>query len=955
MKIMKKFIFVISFFIFENNFSSLPLANSGTLSQPKKNTIFGSVQGKASPAKDVVNPFINSSTSVAKSVLPMPVVSDTSVAPVAKIMPANEMKPKIVPEIAKSEAKKMSSIIKTSEPEIKTSQPEVELKTEPEALKKDMDTFDISKHLEVSNKLDTSKQSQVLPSADNKDLEENVPPMHEPGVLYQKSQLAEDKEIISFNFEDASLSNLLTYIESVFGIKFISEDIVTGAKDAKGTPIVSASVTGHKINFRTNKNLTYKEAWDLFVTFMHISGFNIIPMPSDSFYRIVPVAKTVSDTVPVYVGVDHEILPDSDMFVRYVYFSKNLSELAKVQALLTKMQSGSGKLDVYNDLRALIFTDRSSSIKSLMKIVIELDNGMLPEVISVIKLKRANVEDVITLYNALKPAGATATQQGGVKIWTMPKKESSLEYFPADITLVPEPRTNSLVVLGTARDVKRVEDFIVKHIDTELDRKAPPVFTYKLEYTNASDILNTLNKVINYGQSNPGQQYGGVRDGVKFFHKMNIVPDSYTNTLIINSKPEDFEMLKPLIKELDTPQKQIGIEVLLVQVKDIDIKALGAQISGPNGYNSPLLGQPGVNPYGPTVLGSISAQTSGVPSGTNVVVTPGQQQQGQDTNSIKSSLASLLGTSTLNEAGSVLLTFGKPIWAIFKILKTITSTHIISNPFLVVSNNTPAVITSGETRRQLSSSVVNGSAVLTKGLTPIDATLTMNITPLINKGNIINLNIMIQNQTFQDTSSADQDIAPRDTKMIQTIVSVANGETLVLGGIMTEGYKSTSVGVPFLENIPILGWFFKSKSRSVSRDHFMIFICPRVLDPVNDDKHVDEYTQHKLKDVQKHIDLIDETDWFATTKDPIQKAFFGSTHSSLQHLHTGKNYQTRQHLDGKLDGDNFMNTKNSKKQKKSKKVKRTIEEEPTIQPAKKQFKSKNSIATSVAKPVKDVE
>jgi general secretion pathway protein D len=616
------------------------------------------------------------------------------------------------------------------------------------------------------------------------------------------------------------------------------------------------------------------------------------------------------------------------------------------------MQSGSAKLDVYSDLRALIFTDRSSSIKSLMKIVIELDNGMLPEVVSVIKLKRANVEDVITLYNALKPAGATATQQGGVKIWSMPKKESSLEYFPSDITLVPDSRTNSLVILGSARDVKRVEDFIVKYVDVELDRKAPPVFTYKLEYTNASDIQKTLEKIINYGSSNPGQPYGGVRDGLKFFQKMNIVSDSSTNTLIINSKPEDFEMLKPLIKELDTPQKQIGIEVLIVQVKDADVKALGAQISGPNGYNSPLLGQPGVNPYGPTFLGSASAQTSGIPSGTPVVVTPGQP--GQDDNSVKSSLAYLLGLPVLNEVGSVLVTFGKPIWAIFKILKTITSTHIISNPFLVVSNNTAATITSGETRRQLSSTVINGGTTVTKGLTPIDATLTMNITPQITKGNIINLTIMVQNQTFLNTSQADADIAPRDNKMLQTMVSVANGETLVLGGIMTESYSSTSVGVPFLENIPVLGWFFKSKTKAIAKDHFMIFVCPRLLDPINDSKQVDDYTRYKLEEVQKHIDLIDETDWFSTTKDPIQKSFFGSDHSSLQHLHTGKNYEMRERLDGKIDDDKFMDVKNIKRQKRCKKTKNVKYTKSLIEPGAKQFKSKNTVISSVDQPGKDI-
>jgi general secretion pathway protein D len=944
MKIMKKIIFLLNFFIFQNIFSSLPLSNTATLSQPKKNTIFGSVQGKSLPAQANAASAPISSSLGAKTILPMPVVSDTDISAksitsidelMPKAVPKQIEKPEVVEKInsprgtLEADAKKGSSFIKKSEPESDNLFDEVNSTEQKES-------FDKAKSLQAS-----------------KEYVQEALPVHEPGVLYQKQQLVEDRATIAFNFEDASLSNLLTYIENIFDIKFISEDIIVGAKDAKGTPIAAASVAGHKINFRTNKNLTYKEAWDLFITFMHISQFNIIPMPSDRFYRIVSVAKTITDTVPVYVGVDPDVLPDSDMFIRYIYFSKNLTELAKVQALLLKMQSGQGKLDVYNDLRALIFTDRSSSIKSLMKIVTELDNGMLPEVVSVIKLKRANVEDVKKLYTALKPAGASVTEQSpGVKIWTMPKKESSLEYFPSDVSLVEEPRTNSLIVLGTARDVKRVEDFIKKYIDVELDRKAPPIFTYKLEYTNAGDISKTLKQIIDYGSSNPGQLYGGVRDGIKFFQKMTITHESSTNSLLVNSTPEDFEMLKPLIKDLDTPQKQIGLEVLIVQVKDVDTKILGAQISGPNGFNSPLVGQPGVNPYGPAFLSSMSAQTSGVPEGTQVVVTPGQA--GQDDNSIRSSLASLLGLPVLNEVGSVLVTFGKPIWAIFKILKTISSTHIISNPFLVVSNNTQATISNGESRRQITSTVINGGTLATKGLTPIDATLTVNITPQINKGNIINLSIYVQNQIFTQSQSVDSGLSPRDTKQISTMVSVANGETLVLGGIMTESYTSSSVGVPFLENIPVLGWFFKSKSRAVSRDHFMIFICPRVLDPVSSEQHVDHYSHHKLQEVQKHLDLIDESDWFTSSKDPIQKSFFGSEQSSLQQLHTGRNYEMRQALDGKIDGDEFMNIKNKKRKKKSKKKQTIDSAEPLIQPGISSSKSKNSIVASVEHSAKDV-
>ena len=945
MKIVKKIIFLISFFISNDNFSSLPL-KTGTLSQPKKNTILGSVQGKASSENKPSYMQPTDSLAKAKTILPMPTISDTSAKTTFNSQKKEDNKEEDTKKDIANESEKNISIVKKSEPELTVEK------------NKDED-----KKVESASSDDSKKHHPK--QIEMKDEQQEV--VHEPGVLYQKPQLLEDKATIAFNFEEASLSNLLSYIENIFDIKFISEDIIAGAKDAKGAPIVKASVDGRKINFRTNKNLTYKEAWDLFVTFMHISGFNVIPMPSDRFYRVVPIAKTITDTLPIYAGVDPDLLPDSDMFIRYIYFAKNLTDFSKIQPLLKTMQSGSGKLDVYNDLRAMIFTDRSSSIKSLMKIVTELDNGMLPEVVSVVKLKRANVEDVKKLYNALKPAGATVTEQGGVKIWTMPKKESSLEYFPTEISLVEEPRTNSLIILGTARDVKRVEEFITKYIDIEIDRKAPPVFTYRLEYTNATDIKSVLDKIITYGSSNPGQQYGGVRDGIKFFQKMNIVTDSHTNSLIINSTPEDFETLKPLIKELDVPQKQIGIEVLIVQVKDADIKTLGSQISNPNGFNSPLVEQPDVNPYGPAFLPGASAQTSGVPngsSGTQVVATKGET--GQDDYSIKSSLASLLGVgvpNSVNEVGSVLVTFGKPIWAIFKILKTITSTHIISNPFLVVSNNTAAQITSGQTRRLVSSEVYAGGssgALLTKGLTPIDATLTLNITPQINKGNIINLNINVQNQTFLSSSSAtDADLSPRDTKQIQTMVSVANGETLVLGGIMTESYSSTSRGVPFLENIPVFGWFFKSKQRAISRDHFMIFICPRLLDPVNDDQHVDQYSSYKLQEVQKHLDLIDESDWFATSKDPIQKAFFGSNNSSLQQLHTGDNYQRRERLDGKIDGDEFMNIKNKKKNKKKRnkksyKKKNKVQEEPLIQPEVTSIKSKNSIAQSIKNTAKEV-
>ncbi len=746
----------------------------------------------------------------------------------------------------------------------------------------------------------------------------------EPGVLYQHSSyIDDDPATIAFNFEDANLSNLLSYMEAIHHIKFITEDIIPTAKDPKG-------VTGHKITFRTNKTLTRKESWDLCVTFLHIAGLDVVPMMQSGFYRLVPLAKANNEQIPAYIGVDSEILPDNDMIVRYVYFLKNIDP-AKIQPILIKMQSASAKIDVYSakidvyaDLKTLIFTDRASSIKSLMKIVTELDRAALPEVLSVIKLKRANVKDVISLYKSLKPTDGGSGQQ---RVWANNKKESSLEYFPQDVTMVPEDRTNSLILLGTKKDVQRIEKFITEHIDVTIEKDAPPIFTYRLQYTNAKDLTSILHEITKYGSNTDAGKYGGVRDGIKYFQKMTIIADSNSNALIINATPEDFASLKPLIDELDVPQKQVGIEVLFVKVSDIDVKTLGAQISGPNGANSTVAG---ASLFGPTFLPSLSAQTSGVPSGTPIVVSNGSSTTSDF--SIKSSLASLLGSNVLNEVGSVLVTFGKPIWAIFKILQTITSTHIVSNPFVVVSNNSQVSLHSGQERRQSSGTVISSSAVRATGLVPVQALLKVQITPQINKDNIINLNILVENSEFRDGASNTDNGSPRDLKSIQTQACVANGETLVLGGIMTENYGSSSFGVPFLEHIPILGWFFKSKTRTITRDHFLIFICPRILDPVDQYGQIDSYTNYKLNEAQKDIDLIDESDWFTSSKDPIQNAFFGSKGSSraLQELRTGNNYANREAIDGKIDKKETSRSKRLAKQKKLKTNNATQKQKQTL-------------------------
>ena len=226
----------------------------------------------------------------------------------------------------------------------------------------------------------------------------------------------------------------------------------------------------------------------------------------------------------------------------------------------------------------------------------------------------------------------------------------------------------------------------------------------------------------------------------------------------------------------------------------------------------------------------------------------------------------------VRETGSTLLTFGQPIWAVFKILKTITSTKILQNPFVVVSNNSKALVKVGTSRRVITGEAVNSGSSLATGYQTAEANMSITIVPQVNDQKIINLAIAIDNNQFVNNAVND---AVQDQKSITTMAAVADGEVLVLGGIMADTDSSTTSGVPLLSKIPIFGWLFKSKSNSQGKNIFIVFICPKILDNVNHQSDVQEYTRNKIEETQDYLRFMDETESIDSGQDPIDRAFFG--------------------------------------------------------------------------------
>ena len=376
-----------------------------------------------------------------------------------------------------------------------------------------------------------------------------------------------DEETIEFHFQDTDLKNFITQIEEIFDITFI------GADNLSPAPNGSKTIKGNKISFKTHRPLTKKQAWGLFITFLDIAGLNVIPQADPRIYRIEKFESTIRAAVPTFIGVDPTTLPETQEIIRYVYFIENSTVDAIVDVVKTLKGKGTELIGL-REHKGFILTDKAYNIKMLMKIVKELDQVSMPQSMSVLKLKRADAQQVKELYDSL-----IQSEQGGLssRLFNARKQPTSV-YFPENTRIIAETRTNALILLGSPDAIKKIEEFIIKHVDIDLDKPYQKLKPYKLRYADASTIAEIMNSVTKFGSTTAAGRSGGVRGGNKFLKPMSFHAEKDTNQIIIQGDHEDYLQALKVIKELDEPQPQVALEVLVLSVNVGDTKELGVQL-----------------------------------------------------------------------------------------------------------------------------------------------------------------------------------------------------------------------------------------------------------------------------------------------------------------------------------------------------------------------------------------
>ncbi len=683
----------------------------------------------------------------------------------------------------------------------------------------------------------------------------------------------QEEDIIELYFENADLENFIKQIEDIFEVTFVTDDSIQPiAKDRK-------QIRGNKISFKTHQPLSKKEVWNLFVTLLEIAGFAVIQQPDPTIFRITTIAIALKSPIPAFIGVDPTTLPETDELIRYVYFIEN-ANIDTLKAIIDPLRSTASSLIALKEHKAFVLTDKAYNIKTLMKIIKELDKVSIPETMSILKLRNADAKQIAELYQSLLPKEETSPR-------FFSRKQPTSLYFPENTRIIAEPRTNALILLGPKDAIKQIEEFVVKHIDVELDQAYSPLYVHQLRYADATTVATIMNEVTQFGKDTDAGKSGGVRGVDQYMRPMRFVPEKETNRLIIKAYYEDYLKAKKIIETLDEAQPQVAIEVLILAVSIDNRKSLGAQIRSKANTNKGLLGR------------NVTFQTSGL-FGSKTIV------ENTKSNGANRLLGNLLELITGALPGNTILSLGKDIvgtsasvWGVFQILQTVTNTEIISNPFLIATNKRPALVSLGEERRVVTATVVGTTEV--RSLGKDEALLEVAITPQINSDGMILLDLVIKINDFIDP--ADKSSAQKNTRTITTSTIVADKEVLALGGLIRNKTTNNVHKTPLLGNIPILGWLFKNKQKNQDKESLLILISSQIIDPFSEG-NMREFTNERIKD---YHGTLDEMHSLTAKRDPIHRMFF-----------EGKEQETEELIEG------FLFERQDKKEKKNNRLRKRV-------------------------------
>ena len=636
------------------------------------------------------------------------------------------------------------------------------------------------------------------------------------------------------NLRDADLTAFINEVADITGKNFAVDPRVRG-----------------NVTVISNKPLNKNEVYDLFLGVLNVNG--VVAIPSGNTIRLVPDSNVKNSGVPY----DPRNNARGDQVVTRVIWLENTNPNDLIPALRPLMPQFA-HLAAIQGTNALIVSDRAANIYQLETIIRNLD-GTGQNDIEAVPLQQSQAEEIIKQLDAMSSTGA------------------SKDFAGARVRIIADARTNRILIKGDTGTRKRIRNMI-EMLDVPSADRLGGLKVFKLKYASAKNLSEILQGLVtgqavnsssnnssnsssnnsnsfnnnSNSSSNTGSSTGSSistpainlnsnsnnnnQNNITSFNAngVSIIADGAQNALVVKAEPQLMREIEAAIQQLDVRRQQVLIEATIIEIQGNDADQLGVQwamgdlSSGVGLINFDNLGTSlsklaaGYLTGGASSLGALGA-------GTSLIV--GDYKEGAD------------GSRRL---------YGAMIQA----LKERTKSNLLSTPSILTMDNEEAYIVVGENVPFVTGSVSTGTGGTVNPYTSIerkDVGVTLKVIPHIGEGGSIRLEVEQEVSGVKSSKGQAQDLVT-SKRSIKTTVTADHGQTVVLGGLISDDTVLGRQSVPLLGDIPGLGRLFRSDAKSNVKRNLLVFIHPTIVGGGADIRRVSQQRYDQLYSLQLAMD-----------------------------------------------------------------------------------------------------
>jgi general secretion pathway protein D len=455
---------------------------------------------------------------------------------------------------------------------------------------------------------------------------------------------------------------------------------------------------------------------------------------------------------------------------------------------------------------ALLITGYGPQVANLVEVLklVDVPPEMPDQEVKVVPLEHVSAEELEPILTEILGERARIAQQAAVGASGGAIQPSG----PGGLKVLAHGNLDAIVLSGTREEVLEAMNIVAK-LDLPAEVDDSDTHVIRMRNVLAKELRDVLNQFIQEDltaqqAAQAGQQVAA--PGGRRPRKTVVVAHEASNSLLLSGATSKVDSLKRTIEKLDTRQPQVLIEAALVELTTGDQVRFGIELGLLDIAQDDF-----TRPFGFTSFGQSTFQDT-------------------DDNGLPDSRLPDLENPLQGFTGGIIADDDFAIPVLLTALAADDSSNILSMPSVVVNNNETAVVSSQEERPTQNTN--QGNATTQSGFGGFQgAGIELSISPSISSNNYLRLNIQLMVSRFVSTfDPASVTPGVKLTRQVKTQVTMPSGATMVLGGVIEDTEREEDRGVPFLKDIPLLGWLFRSYNRTKSKTNLYFFLTPHILD-----------------------------------------------------------------------------------------------------------------------------